>query len=72
MNDGLMIIYDWREGKRLRQRPTWEMFEEMARSLAADRPIITLSPAYRFVPAKDVLLAVLVAGLHVRARHAQG
>lgn len=65
-NELMMNVYDWRYAKELRQRPISKMFEQMARSLAGGRPIITLSPAYRFVPAKDVLLAVLVAGLHVR------
>lgn len=63
----MMNVYDWREGKRIRQRPLNRIFEEMSRSLARGRPIITLSPAYRFVPARDVVLAVLVAALHVRA-----
>lgn len=67
MDDELMMsVYDWREAKRQRQRPIGEMFEQMARGLAGSRPIIRLSPAYRFVPAKDVLLASLVASLHVR------
>jgi hypothetical protein len=66
MDELLMSVYDWREAKRLRQSPKSAVLEEWSRALRQSRPVITLSPAYRVVPAKDVLLAVLVAALHVR------